>query len=333
MPWYADLETGELRQFDELAGQPSIIETPVLLQWQERAASALVEGSELSAAVSPAVRTRRWYRTPLHEQWLQDFIFAWEREQADLGAWGLRGPFETASARVLARYQTEQVDLERDPAGCESILTFHVRGGQTWRVRLADSTWLQWVSSNYVTSATTNVYTTYTDPNTANDSVTTWRLWISSGTTTASPQAWQPTAEYGRTEETAEARAIREWLWAEDAYVRRWLDAESRWQRQQASERAEMLLLEHLSEQQRAEWRENGYFTVVGGSGRRYRIKRGRQHNIDELDSNGRRIANLCGHVGDAVPDEDNVLIQKLMLETDEEQFRRIANISRVAAG
>lgn len=104
-------------------------------------------------------------------------------------------------------------------------------------------------------------------------------------------------------------------------------------ERLEARHRAEKLLQEALSEQQRLELREHGYFTVhalpVGGQpGRAYRIRRGRERNIDKLSPAGLIIGQLCIHPVAAVPDADTMLAQKLWLESRESEALRIANHS-----
>jgi hypothetical protein len=79
------------------------------------------------------------------------------------------------------------------------------------------------------------------------------------------------------------------------------------------------LLREWLSAEQRAQFDAKGYFDVTGcDSGRRYRIRRGTNMNVYEIDQSGRARAGWC-----FVPDADLVsgdvmLAQKIALETDE---------------
>lgn len=92
-------------------------------------------------------------------------------------------------------------------------------------------------------------------------------------------------------------------------------------------ERAKKLLRESLSDQQRQDYDEYGHFYVEGNdSGQRYRINEGRMVNINVMDGEDIKY-NLCAHVRDYVPDPDNMLAQKLMLENCEQQFLDIAVI------
>lgn len=103
-----------------------------------------------------------------------------------------------------------------------------------------------------------------------------------------------------------------------------------------ARERAAILLQESLSERQRAELRDKGYFSLETidsktGQRRRYQIAGGRgQHgNVYQVDESGKRIYSFCIQPRERVPDEDAMLAQKLMLEHCEEDFLKIANRSR----
>jgi hypothetical protein len=109
-----------------------------------------------------------------------------------------------------------------------------------------------------------------------------------------------------------------------------------------ASRVAEELLLDHLTPAQREEWVTHRYFHVETADGRRrYRIDYGLAGNIhlvkcDEPVTGKHGIPlragnRFCAHVyhpDGPIPNEDNVLAQKLLLETSEEEFLAMANIS-----
>lgn len=103
-------------------------------------------------------------------------------------------------------------------------------------------------------------------------------------------------------------------------------------ERSLAEKRAEKLLQETLSAAQREELIAKGYFTLetIASSGERriYRIRRGRSRNVDQVDATGRRIKTLCAHPVAMVPDADTMIAQKLMLESQEDEFLRIAYAS-----
>lgn len=104
-------------------------------------------------------------------------------------------------------------------------------------------------------------------------------------------------------------------------------------ERAKARDRAARLLREVLSPEQAEELTREGRFHLdvlsKDGSRRRYRINRGRSRNVQQVEpGSGRVIKTLCAHPVAAVPDEDTMLAQKLMLETAEDDFLRMANVS-----
>lgn len=95
----------------------------------------------------------------------------------------------------------------------------------------------------------------------------------------------------------------------------------------EAQQKAEAILVESLDAQQRDEFTKDRCFTVESAkSKRRYRIKKGRVANIEELDAGGRVVARFCVHPAKYVPDYDTMLAQKLHLEHDDEALLKIAN-------
>ena len=85
------------------------------------------------------------------------------------------------------------------------------------------------------------------------------------------------------------------------------------------------LLLSALSPQQRVEYQEKHHLTLIIGD-KRYRIHKGRTGNIQLLDGQDKVIKCFCIHPREQCPLDDNVLAQKLLLETNEEEFLRVAN-------
>jgi hypothetical protein len=76
--------------------------------------------------------------------------------------------------------------------------------------------------------------------------------------------------------------------------------------------------------------RSDGHFEVTGcHSGKRYRIRRGRQMNIYELDMHGAQIAVWCFGPEECLPMGDVMLAQKIALETDEHATLALANRCR----
>lgn len=101
----------------------------------------------------------------------------------------------------------------------------------------------------------------------------------------------------------------------------------------ESSKRATALLIQHLDKAQVADFRANRQFIVHSRDGvRRYRVDYGRAGNVKLLGDGDRVVAKFCIHPDSPCPNEDVMLAQKLMLETDEEEFLRIANRIAVAA-
>ena len=98
--------------------------------------------------------------------------------------------------------------------------------------------------------------------------------------------------------------------------------------RKEAAERAQELLLVHLTPEQRESVVKNKWFVVEGGkSKKKYRIKTtAAAGNVLELDPEGRVVASYCCHADHSFPMGDQHLTQKLMLECDEDAFLRVAN-------
>lgn len=88
----------------------------------------------------------------------------------------------------------------------------------------------------------------------------------------------------------------------------------------QAELRAEALLQGWLSPPQRAQYRARGWFDVVTPAGSRYRVCR---RKVVRLDA--RRSA-YCIEATSRVPEADQMLAKKLLLETDERSFLATAH-------
>lgn len=91
-------------------------------------------------------------------------------------------------------------------------------------------------------------------------------------------------------------------------------------QRAEAATRAMELLRSCLSVEQQAQLDENGCFRVTAPSGRVYTITQGYAGNVYSQGWS------YCIHMRSDLPEADHMLAQKLMIETDEAAFLRIAN-------
>jgi hypothetical protein len=90
--------------------------------------------------------------------------------------------------------------------------------------------------------------------------------------------------------------------------------------RRRARLRAEALLWAWLSPAQRQQYRARRWFEVRTTSGRRYRILRGGVVRIDPYGSG------YCIEAASPVPVADEMLANKLLLETDERRFLATAH-------
>jgi hypothetical protein len=160
-----------------------------------------------------------------------------------------------------------------------------------------------WLSSSDNTTACT------TSSSTASTGYVTWYDWHDAANVDVAPVVHRRYDNY-RAERERQAAVVRE-------------------HKEPAQERAENLLLSHLTKQQRKTFRKNKWFIVEGGrSKQKYRIQ-DRGHlvaNIEALD--GDKVKHrLCAHCDlRAIPMGDHLLAQKLMLEFDEDEFLKIAN-------
>lgn len=174
------------------------------------------------------------------------------------------------------------------------------------------------------TSSTSNIIPTGETTCAITQLAQTWTVWSRTIVTSTATDVWPSWVTIANRAVYVQQQAIR-------GNERQILEAAG--ERLDARHRAEKLLQEALSEQQRLELREHGYFTVhalpVGGQpGRAYRIRRGRERNIDKLSPAGLIIGHLCIHPVEAVPDADTMLAQKLWLECRESEALRMANHS-----
>lgn len=187
-------------------------------------------------------------------------------------------------------------------------------------VQTAANVWSIWAS----TSATTATNLDYYAPQTVSTATTLDYIWAS---WTSDVESDPPVIV--RREPTAEETA------AAEATQRRYNEARRDLERRkaEADARAEVLLREILSPRQRTEYDGDKSFTVVGSSGKRYRIRRGQVANVDALQKDSARVDyRLCAHPAIVVPTADTMLAQKMMLEHDAEAFERTANRRAAAA-
>jgi hypothetical protein len=195
--------------------------------------------------------------------------------------------------------------------------------------------WVTWVTdATATTTSSTAVWNTwasgatYTDTGTSACSYDTTCVW----------KAWaEPTVKRQLTEKEKEAEKIRRKELEAERQRQQAIAEEARKKRQAEQERiaavAKTLLEAVLSEEQKQQLEKDHSFILTSvKSGRRYRVRKGRCSNIERIDEKGKVLEYLCVHPNESVHDYDTMTIQKLMLEQDEDEIRKIANI-RVAIG
>lgn len=109
-----------------------------------------------------------------------------------------------------------------------------------------------------------------------------------------------------------------------DEYLRK--AEQERLEREKAEVVAEELLLQFLDAMQAKQWKDKNSFVVVSETGKKYRVARGRR--VEELDESGKVVGRHCIHPTGGVPMSDEALAQKMHLEVNEAEFRRVANFT-----
>ena len=192
------------------------------------------------------------------------------------------------------------------------------------------------VENSYVSTATSttgtwNLWTASTNT-TVSSTLSTgdivWNGWANS-TTSASTSTWDAWTSSTATATSTGLTAT--WSAWSDQPARSFRAARPRVDQVQAKQRADKLLVEHLTEEQEQSLAAHGYFdvdTIVKGEKKRFRIHNNMyQHNVFEIDQDGRKLRELCAHTSHACPQSDHALAQKLMLEHNPTEFFRVANI------
>lgn len=198
--------------------------------------------------------------------------------------------------------------------------------------------WAQWVIGNsggsYSITTTSSNY----------DTATAWYDWNQIYTSSCSPTSVTIT-DYIPTDYVWVDWAGQQHLTAEQAAAQA-AEQELRRQEQEkeyakrlqkllkAQATARHLLESLLRPDQAATLKDRNYFdleiTSRDGSRKRYRIHKGRSGNVELLGPDGVPIRKYCVHPHLYVPDEDTMVAQKLMLETDEERFLKTANMTEL---
>lgn len=90
-------------------------------------------------------------------------------------------------------------------------------------------------------------------------------------------------------------------------------------------------LHEIISESEFRKYLKYGFILVKGRSGDVYQVFRNRSHT--KIWRNGKVIEEVCVRIKDCVPQTDNVIAFKTMIETDEEEFKKCGNIFKMGEG
>lgn len=193
--------------------------------------------------------------------------------------------------------------------------------------------WLTWNTSSATTTtnkvvlniADTDVWSGWNIQTTGGTDPT-WADWVSNPNNTRLLSSQHNQGWPRETEEQREARVQRELQRRQEMEARR---VQQTRELEAARVEASALLDSLLSEMQRQSLEEEGWFLVIGKSGKIYRLRKGRVGNIDELDLEGNVVKTLCSHPGPQLPNADDLVAQKLFLETDDEYVHQNANVRR----
>lgn len=166
------------------------------------------------------------------------------------------------------------------------------------------------IYDSYLSDTTACTTSTVIDPYSTTSATTGWTHW---GTLSGSSNIITPPTINVITPEENARLELLEQRRAADKIIR-----------DNAISKANKLLVDNLTDTQKLDYDKFGYFFVESLSGQKYRIRKGRQINIDVMsqDKISRRI---CAHPIVSCPDEDTMLVQKIMLETSESAFLNIA--------
>lgn len=172
----------------------------------------------------------------------------------------------------------------------------------------SDKTWTIWTGVDYGTGSTdSGVWQIWTDTSgTAGTAAVNTNTWIASGPVVPVPQL---------SEEEIQARLLRQQREREE-WERRRLESELKMK--EARIEASALLDSILNDIQRRSLEEEDWFLVIGRSGAIYRLRRGRVGNIDLISPDGKLLRSYCVHPGERLPNPDDLVAQKLHLETND---------------
>jgi len=94
---------------------------------------------------------------------------------------------------------------------------------------------------------------------------------------------------------------------------------------QEAIDKADKLLLKCLNQKQQKTYKKEGWFVVESSLGNRYKISAG-PYGVKLLDKKGKDKREHCLQLKEVVPNADQLLALKLLIEADESRFLLLAN-------
>jgi hypothetical protein len=208
--------------------------------------------------------------------------------------------------------------------------TFYTDISATTSSTTAGIAWVRWVDA--CTCSGTTAWPSWTSATSTTVSTEPWPVWVIDGRQSRGAinrqlarfreQTAAPYVPRKKTDAEVQAE-----LRAESA--RRLAEEERRARELAVKTRAEKLLFDHLSPEQRDDLAQKKCFYLYTKSGRKYRIDRHTHGNVYLLDERGDVVRKFCAQPPN-VPADDAILAQKLQLEADEESFLRVANATPI---
>lgn len=180
------------------------------------------------------------------------------------------------------------------------------------------------------TTMTSNYWPYWTQALATNTVTIQWRYWVKntySSQIVSSSQLQNFAARQGYIPPAPRVRTAAE-IAEEARQQARYLEERRATQRRMAEilERAEGLLMQHLTELQRKEYKKHRHITVRSQTGRKFRL--GATHssgNIILLNDKDEQVSKYCAHPWD-VPMPDTLLSQIMHLRHNEAEFLARAN-------
>ncbi len=168
------------------------------------------------------------------------------------------------------------------------------------------------------------VYSWYTNDSTTSASISNeylWLSWVQEQTTTVTWGNWQ----YNNTSTHHSWRVEPKKIFIPVVITCK--EIRRREKIALAKRKAHNLFLKCLSQKQRDDFERENCFYVEAKSGKRYLVDcKKRYHNVFEIDEADKKLIEYCIEQTQRTPLGDNHLAQKLLLEADEEMFKKIAN-------